>query len=678
MRFLHLFVILIYGTGMAASQEGKPITDLRTVREMPPEQAALGLPVEVEASLIFWDRPMQRCFVHDGDCGLCLVVPSPVAMEELPLGTRIRITGITEAGGFLPAITARAVSSLGRIELPAPILLRSDHLFRPSTDCQWVEVSGRITGINQTTVPPHLEVQYEGWKLTFSLHSAMRIPGKIEDLFQKNVRLLAVAVTDFNLQRQMIGQHFHVPSLECIEPADLVGTPVVPSPGSIAGLYQLSTSPENLVKVTGTVTHHDTTGLYIRGEGGSMFINTSRAEGIQCGQLIEAEGYPALGGYRPHLNATQIRVTGSAAAPLPVAYLEQGTISTFFDSELVELEAEFIAPQDRPNDRKIWVCRSGTRLFEVHFPGWQMEAPLPATILKLVGICTLSTHQPFRSAYSADAITLAVRGPDDVRILRRPSWWTMSRVLRILAIAGAVTLLVISWAITLRRQVRAQTRLISKQLRTEATLEERQRIARELHDTLEQQLAGVAFQLDNVGIRLQLDPPTASGSLRLTQQMLSHCREESRTSIRDLRSVTLEQQGLPGALQEMLQTIAGEYRLTGVFQSQGTALPIPADLEHHLFRIAQEAMINAGKHAGASHLYLDLVYTTEAVVMTVRDDGLGFDTAVAAPRGHFGLVGIHERVAKMRAVCGIQSQPEAGTSIRITVPITLRQTTMLL
>src|SRR5581483_12174512 len=103
-----------------------------------------------------------------------------------------------------------------------------------------------------------------------------------------------------------------------------------------------------------------------------------------------------------------------------------------------------------------------------------------------------------------------------------------------------------------RRRVAEQTRIIAAQLEQAVLKEERERIARELHDTLEQELAGAAAQLRNARRRVTTAPEQVEGAIGLAEKMLEHCRSEARSSIRDLRSVALEQRGLPGAIAEFV------------------------------------------------------------------------------------------------------------------------------
>ena len=103
--------------------------------------------------------------------------------------------------------------------------------------------------------------------------------------------------------------------------------------------------------------------------------------------------------------------------------------------------------------------------------------------------------------------------------------------------------------------------------------------------------------------------------------------------------------------------------------SSGEPLPLAGIAETHLLRIAQEGVANAAHHAAARTISVDLDYTPEAVTLSIRDDGCGFDSTVPSMDGHFGLCGILERANKLQAACEIQSAPGKGTIIRVVVPL---------
>jgi signal transduction histidine kinase len=230
-----------------------------------------------------------------------------------------------------------------------------------------------------------------------------------------------------------------------------------------------------------------------------------------------------------------------------------------------------------------------------------------------------------------------------------------------------VLLLAAAWIALLRRQVARQTALIEAKVARETLQEERARMARELHDTLEQQLTGLSLQLDAAGDTLAESPEVARSALVSAQGLLKHTRIEARRSIWDLRPSALEDGDLLAALRETLPQASPGARPAITIEATGAARRLPAAVESGLLRIASEAVTNAVKHAQATSVRVRLSHAPDAVELTVRDDGCGFDATAMPAAGHFGLTGMRERAARMNARLRIESRPGGGTTLTLTV-----------
>jgi len=156
--------------------------------------------------------------------------------------------------------------------------------------------------------------------------------------------------------------------------------------------------------------------------------------------------------------------------------------------------------------------------------------------------------------------------------------------------------------------------------------------------------------------------------LTLAQEMIRHCRAEARTSIRDLRSVALEQGGLPRAIKEVLTPTATEANIKLELTVKGSLGRLDAPLESDLLRVAQEAVANAIHHASPRKIEITLDYAPDSVTLTIQDDGCGFDVSSAPPRGHFGLLGMQERANQHHARLIIESRPGNGTKVSLETP----------
>jgi signal transduction histidine kinase len=202
-----------------------------------------------------------------------------------------------------------------------------------------------------------------------------------------------------------------------------------------------------------------------------------------------------------------------------------------------------------------------------------------------------------------------------------------------------------------------------------AVLADRGRIARDLHDTLAQSVVGISAQLQAIKALLKSAPAAAGEHLDLAVEMVRHTLVEVRRSVWDIRSQALEKADLASALSETAKQLSAAAPIR--FQVTGTPRPIPKAIENHLLHIGQEALSNAIKHADATSIEVDLTFEVLRVVLGVKDDGHGFDSQrpFGEQEGHFGLIGMRERVKKLGGQLSIRSAPGRGTEVVAAVPV---------
>lgn len=226
-----------------------------------------------------------------------------------------------------------------------------------------------------------------------------------------------------------------------------------------------------------------------------------------------------------------------------------------------------------------------------------------------------------------------------------------------------------------------------------ALVEERNRLAREVHDTLAQELTGIVLQLEVADALLDHAPDRARTRIR---QALGQAREslaEARRSVLDLRAGPLERQDLPSALDALARRFAKESGIAATTSMALTGVRLPARSEEALYRIAQEALTNVRRHAQATEVRLELRLDGEQVRLAIIDNGQGFApsipespqpssappdlTAPVSPpaasdqtRHGFGLIGMQERAHLLDGAMRIRSFPGAGTQLEVTIPLT--------
>jgi signal transduction histidine kinase len=202
----------------------------------------------------------------------------------------------------------------------------------------------------------------------------------------------------------------------------------------------------------------------------------------------------------------------------------------------------------------------------------------------------------------------------------------------------------------LESRVAAQTEQILSQERETATMAERTRLAREIHDGIAQGLTGIVVQL-GAARRATLSGAATSGDhLDLAEHMAREALAEARRSVWNMRAPALERGDLSDALRGLVER-QGQLGVGGAFHLIGEPRPLPPDIESALLRVAQEALANVLKHAGAGRVSVELAFRPEQIRLTVSDDGRGFSAdalerpAQPGPWGGFGLSGMRERLA---------------------------------
>ncbi|HYZ98893.1 MAG TPA: GAF domain-containing sensor histidine kinase [Acidimicrobiales bacterium] len=204
-----------------------------------------------------------------------------------------------------------------------------------------------------------------------------------------------------------------------------------------------------------------------------------------------------------------------------------------------------------------------------------------------------------------------------------------------------------------------------------ALVQERGRLARELHDAMSQSLFSVQLAADTAGRLLETDPGAAATQLATVRSLAGRVAAELRTTVEGLRPADLERDGLVTTLRAQL-TVAGRAHDVPVELEAGELPELDPDDEHQILRIAQEAVTNALRHAEARRVWARVGVEEDGdttLVLRVTDDGRGFDPAARALRARrLGLTSMHERAASLGGSLTITSAPAAGTTVELRVP----------
>jgi signal transduction histidine kinase len=198
-----------------------------------------------------------------------------------------------------------------------------------------------------------------------------------------------------------------------------------------------------------------------------------------------------------------------------------------------------------------------------------------------------------------------------------------------------------------------------------ATSRERNRVARELHDTLAHTLSGLSVQLEAVKAYWDIDPQKARSTLEGSLQAAHSGLGETRRALQALRASPLDDLGLSLAVRTMVEDTAARADLDLNLSIADELPSLSPDVEQCIYRIAQEAVTNVAKHAKAKTLIVDLEPTGEKVTLTVRDDGVGFDVGKKDKTNNYGLEGMQERAQLAGGELTVTSKPGVGTTVKL-------------
>jgi signal transduction histidine kinase len=422
------------------------------------------------------------------------------------------------------------------------------------------------------------------------------------------------------------------------------------------------------VRVRGIVGYQQGNALFLQSQGKGLRVLTQPGGALQIGDLVEVLGFPAMGDSAPMVEDAVFHRVAKVSVPEPVK-LNLDAPWEKFDGVVVTTDAKLLNRQAQPDGLRL-TLQHGNVFFDADVAaGAAVERMLSIPLnsdLQVTGICLVRSGGMWHIPQS---FRMLLRVPQDVVVLTTPSWWNLRHTLWLLGVTAGVLLAVMVWVVVLGRRLHEQMAVIRQKLRSGAVLEERNRIARELHDTLEQELAGITMQLDLAVDCLQQAPGVAQHALETARNMSRHSMVEARRSVWDLRCQLLEDGDLVSALAQIVEPLVPRERTKVDFKVEGSPVRLPGPVEMNLLRIGQEAVANAVKHGGARLVSIELRYAPASVGLTVSDDGKGFAAGQPSPTGHFGLLDMRERAQSMGSHLKVESEPGRGTRIAVEVPL---------
>jgi signal transduction histidine kinase len=204
-----------------------------------------------------------------------------------------------------------------------------------------------------------------------------------------------------------------------------------------------------------------------------------------------------------------------------------------------------------------------------------------------------------------------------------------------------------------------------------AVLDERNRLAREMHDTLIQGCVGVSTLLEAASHAQEVSPKLSHGLLDRARREVRSTVDEARMAIWNLRHGADRSQSLAQAVSRLVERVGAETGIAVRFESTGSPLALDVEVEQSLMMLIREALQNAARHANPNNLLVRLDFDRRRLGAEIEDDGRGFDASVGqSPDGqHYGLIGMQERVERLGGEFTLESAPGKGTKVRLSIPV---------
>ena len=305
----------------------------------------------------------------------------------------------------------------------------------------------------------------------------------------------------------------------------------------------------------------------------------------------------------------------------------------------------------------------------------EMEPPEIDSEVSVSGACLIATESDGGELVRLGGFSVITGLPEDIKVIARPPWWTPLRLLCVIVALLALLAVILVWNTSLRVIAERRGRRLfleqAERLKANLKVEERTRLAVELHDALSQTLTGIALLVDSAEHASGGENQTVGRLLSTVRQMLASCRRELQGCLWDLRSRTFEEKDMTEAVMRTICPNVGDAKATCRFNVPRDALS--ETTAHAVLRIVRELVVNAVGHGQATKVAIAGEYHDGMVRFSVKDNGVGFDpsSAKGPSQGHFGLQGIRERVGKFDGEVNIESAP--GKGAKVTVCIKLKE-----
>ena len=700
---------------VGAPPRAKVLLTCSEIRQLSAVEADRRLVVRLEAVVTMVPRPpYSGLVVQDASAGMWVDAAKATqrgvwtkeaqgTLKSLAVGDRVRLEGVTDRGGFAPVVLPRVIEILESgcalpegVDVTVPAVLTGKH------DVQRVRMRGIVqeTGVGGLSVPGYLFL-----KLVNAGGSIfLRVPGAAlppeSELLDTQLSVSGTVISQHNSRAEINGAVLVTDRAEDVQVLAR-GRPAGDAPLlSLASLrpYEFQGLSFSRRRIIGTVTLWQPGRRLVLQEGSAAVeVTTLSTQPIALGSVVEASGFVSPPRPLCRLENAVLRVLNEGESPQPARITLEELLDasqrkqtknwqrSVFDYHyrLVRLTGTLVeAFGDAGPGGRTLLLRSDGLVIAVR---WEDAPPSfgqewrPGSELAVTGVVIIDPASPGLRTYEPSGngdVSLLLRDASDVQVLSAASWWTRSRLINaawaVLALITLTLFIVFDLSRRVRRQAVELAGRIAQQKEAEisfqATLAERNRIGADMHDGLQQFLAGLSMQLETAQGSLELGRD-ATPALQTARSLLLTMREDFRHCLNALRHTEAEMD-IPAILERTSAIIRACHPVEMQVEVLGDPVKLPGQVVANLMLITQEAATNAVRHGKARRIILRCQFKAESVTVEVEDNGTGFDPeAITAAGSHYGLPNMRERIQRLGGSLQITSQVGEGTRITAHIPL---------
>lgn len=662
--------------------------------------SGIGRPFELTATFVGKpDWPMQAA-IADTSGGMIVSIRDipQFHKKEIPSGTIAKLIGQIELGPNTrrPYPECKKIEVLSRGDPPVPIPTTGKDIICGKADFRYVRVSGIVKDTSRDPADPNysfLIINSDGEDLLIPIRTADK-PFNYEKYIGSRISVTGVPDPSNPGGRRYLGRII-IP-----HPSDMDGNirilTRVTDPFDVPILMDFNRiQPESLAQVgLNRIEGHilavwDRNNLLLKSTDG-RFITAELydQEAPSPNQHVEISGFPKTDTYNLilfHALWRPLPETDFATKPefISVRTILQDAegrphIQTASHGKAVKIRGTIrILPSGENNDGRLYIESDGLILpIDIgSVPDVLPEMKVGCEV-EISGICIVRFESWSRNNQlpTAKDAFVVVRNHADIDIISYPPWWTAERLAALVSALILLLIGIIFWNASLQRNVRRREAALATEITTRVASDikvyERTRLAIELHDSLAQNLTGVALEIKTAGRLANTDPRQMGKYLDLAAKTLESSRTELRNCLWDLRCQALEAKDMNEAIRQSLGPLVSEAAFAIRFNVPRERFS--DNTTHALLRIIRELVSNAIRHGHAQTIRIAGSIDNNQLLFSVKDDGCGFnpETSPNVDQGHFGLQGIRERIKEFNGEIEIASAAGSGTraEIRINIP----------